>query len=351
MPGGAFALMIGTREHHDAPYGSAFFADQRSGSRASGEVVVPLLIELLQPRSVVDVGCGLATWLAVFRESGVDDVFGIDGGCVDPAQLEIPHEHFLAADLAVPLQLDRTFDLAISLEVAEHLPQESSSVFVESLIRLAPVIVFSAAIPYQGGTQHLNEQWPEYWARMFASHGYRVVDWLRPLIWGRSDVSWWYAQNAFLYAPDEYCARHPALAAFAERTDPSSLSRVHPDAYLKAVGWERRAERAKEDVERTVPAGETLLWIDHGKLDLVFEGRLALPFLERDGAYWGAPADGDTAVAELDRMRAAAGAAFAAVAWPAFWWLDYYDVFGTYLRTHFPTVLENDRLIVFDLRG
>ena len=63
-------------------------------------------------------------------------------------------------DLAQPLQIDRRFDLALSLEVAEHLPPECGSEFVQTLTDLSSVILFSAAIPFQGGTDHLNEQWP-----------------------------------------------------------------------------------------------------------------------------------------------------------------------------------------------
>ena len=151
------------------PYTADFFADHRDGARRSARVVVPLVLELVRARSVVDVGCGDGTWLSVFREHGVEDVRGIDGDYVDRAELQIPRERFHPHDLTRPLELGHTFDLAVSLEVAEHLPPESADDFVTSLTRHAPIVLFSAAAPYQGGQNHVNEQWPAYWAARFAS--------------------------------------------------------------------------------------------------------------------------------------------------------------------------------------
>jgi len=341
--------MTASRLDQETAYGTAFFDGQRSGARRSAGAVVPPVVELLRPRSVVDVGCGLGTWLAVLRDHGVEEVLGVDGDYVDRALLEIPGDCFRAVDLTEPFHLDESFDLALSLEVAEHLPAGSSVGFVESLTSLAPVILFSAAVPYQGGTHHVNEQWPEYWASLFREHGYVPLDWLRRQIWARPDVEWWYAQNTLLYAHADYCAARPDLEDIARRTDPSRLTLIHPEAYLKAVGWDERARRAREDLDRMLPGEDSFLWIDQGELTGAVAGLPgALPFLEREGEYWGPPADGTTAVSELGRMRAR-GASFAVFAWPAFWWLDYYRELGEYLRTRARCVFENDRVIIFFL--
>jgi hypothetical protein len=77
--------------------------------------------------------------------------------------------------------------------------------------------------------------------------------------------------------------------------------------------------------------------------------RRAIPFVERNGQYAGPPADDETAVRELERLRQAA-ASHIAFAWPAFWWLDHYAGLNRHLRANFPCVLENDRIVVFDLR-
>src|SRR5262249_29915915 len=132
-------------------YDEGYYADQRTGSQRSARLIVPLLLELVQPRSVVDVGCGTGSWLSVFRDHGVEDVLGIDWEYVGANSLEISPDHFYAFDLTQPLRLERRFDLVVSLEVAEHLPPESADAFVESLVSLGPTVLFSAAVPGQGG--------------------------------------------------------------------------------------------------------------------------------------------------------------------------------------------------------
>src|SRR5438046_10610902 len=99
-------------------------------------------MKLTQPTSVVDLGCGIGTWLAVFAEHNVGDYVGIDGDYVDRSQLLIPPERFLSGDLSEPVELNRRFDLAVSLEVAEHLPAASARVLVASLTGLPPVVLF-----------------------------------------------------------------------------------------------------------------------------------------------------------------------------------------------------------------
>jgi len=144
------------------PYTPAFFQAISDGSTRSARAVVPLLMSLVRPKSVVDVGCGWGKWLTVFREAGVKDVLGIDGPYVDPARTDLAANEFIPHDLTQPLTVKRRFDLAVSLEVAEHLPPEAADGFVSLLASLAPVVAFSAAIPGQGGTGHRNERWPDY---------------------------------------------------------------------------------------------------------------------------------------------------------------------------------------------
>ncbi len=210
------------------PYSADFFASHRAGSASSAARMVPFILELTGARSVIDVGCGIGTWLAEFGTRGVSDVLGVDGPWVNPAQLAIPRENFVAADLALKLPVDRTFDLAISMEVAEHLPASNADRFVDSLTKLAPIVVFSAAIPMQGGTDHVNEQWPGYWAAKFDTLGYRAIDCLRPLVWNADDVEWWYAQNTIIYASERALASLERLRAAHARGGREPLALVHP---------------------------------------------------------------------------------------------------------------------------
>ncbi len=218
-------------------YDDEFFRRHRDGARRSARAIVPLVLDLVPAGSVVDVGCGQGSWLTVFQELGIDDVVGIDGDYVDRDRLEISADRFRAYDLARPFRFDRTFDLAVSLEVAEHLPGEAANDFVESLTRLAPVVLFSAAAPYQGGNNHVNEQWPAYWAERFGQRGFCPVDCLRRRIWTNADVEWWYAQNIFLYVDRGTLAANDSLEREYRAAGPGTLSLVHPRRFVEWVEW------------------------------------------------------------------------------------------------------------------
>ena len=182
-------------------YRRGFYKHKQKLKRSSAETIVPLLLELVSPRvsSVVDIGCDIGTWLTIFKEKGVEEILGIDGSWIRRSDLEIPNRCFMSKDLCQPIELGRTFDLALSLEVAEHLPESCASQFVASLTRLAPVIAFSAAVPFQGGTHHLNKPWPQDWADLFVKQGYAVIDAIRPRVWNDKSVYYCYAQNLIIF--------------------------------------------------------------------------------------------------------------------------------------------------------
>ena len=131
--------------------------------------IVPALIDIFHPHSVLDFGCGIGTFLSVFKRLGVNDVLGVDGPWVDQHMLEkyLASNEFLEADLRHFVRMSRNFDLVISLEVAEHLDERHADVFLDSITAAGDTIVFSAAIPGQGGQNHLNEQPLSYWIQKF----------------------------------------------------------------------------------------------------------------------------------------------------------------------------------------
>jgi SAM-dependent methyltransferase len=181
-------------------YTPAFFDDLARDTRESAQAVVPVVNKLLQPASVLDVGCGVGVWVAEWGSAGVSDVLGIDGNYVDRTALRVPLDKFAPVDLRQSFSLGRKFDLVQTLEVAEHLDEAHADTFVESLARHSETILFSAAIPGQGGTHHVNEQWPSYWAEKFAKAGYTAYDIIRPQIWSDPKIKVFYRQNMLLFA-------------------------------------------------------------------------------------------------------------------------------------------------------
>lgn len=212
----------------DEGYSTEFFSQQNTASTNSARVVVPLVTDRIHPQRIVDLGCGIGAWLKVFKEHGCTQVRGYDGDYVDRALLTIDPSEFFVADLGKPLEDEfAPYDLAVSLETAEHIAPESADIFVESLTRLAPVVLFSAAIPGQGGTLHVNEQWPSYWAKKFLKRGYVPIDFIRPRIWDCEQVESYYIQNVILYARPEAIALYPLLAEEQAKLS-LPLDLVHP---------------------------------------------------------------------------------------------------------------------------
>lgn len=190
-------------------------------------------MDLISPQSVTDLGCGTGSWLSVFKQNGVKRVLGIDFSKIDTATLQIDRKEFLKSDLTKDIPVHTEFDLACSLEVAEHLPASAAETFVDSLTKLAPVVLFSAAVPFQGGTHHINEQWPEYWEKLFRNRGFRAVDCIRQRVWINENVAYWYAQNLLLFVSADVLDRYPKLEPYLADTNPEFLSRIHPKMYLK----------------------------------------------------------------------------------------------------------------------
>jgi SAM-dependent methyltransferase len=197
------------------------------GSLDSARVIVPILTALLNPKSVIDFGCGHGAWLKAFQESGVKVIGGLDGPWVDQSKLLIDKTRFKTVDLSQPFDIDGKWDLAICVELAEHLPEKASRPLIRALTSAAPIVLFSAAIPGQTGTCHINEQWPAYWKSLFAERGFRGLDPIRRHVWQDSRVDWWYQQNVFLYASNDAIAQSKVLQAEEQRTSDSQLTLIH----------------------------------------------------------------------------------------------------------------------------
>lgn len=217
-------------------YDKNFYALRHGRSIYSAQVITALVRELIHPQSVADLGCGVGTWLKVFMDAGINDIQGIEGGWVKDDAIVIPKEKFHKQDITTPVGFERQFDLAVSLEVAEHIQEKNSEQFLDNLTALAPVILFSAAIPLQGGRSHVNEQWPEYWKDKFNNRNYVLIDCIRPNVWNDPKIEMWYAQNSFLYVRRDQLDRFPKLRNYSG--DHPMLSVVHPRFYeFKLKTW------------------------------------------------------------------------------------------------------------------
>ena len=168
--------------------------DVETHNTRAADVVVPLLVERYAPRSVLDVGCGLGTWLEPFADRGCE-ILGLEGEHVPDELLRVPRSSVRVVDLSGRVASPGRFDLALCLEVAEHLPAEAAPGLVDLLTSSSDVVVFSAAVPGQGGSHHVNEQWPQYWQELFRARGFDIEDELRWTVWDDERVDWWYRQN------------------------------------------------------------------------------------------------------------------------------------------------------------
>ena len=181
-------------------YNSDFMRYAAQSSAYSAVAITSILYQQIAVISVLDVGCARGTWLRAWSELGIRDLHGVDGDYVDHQKLEIPISSFTTANLNVAFDLGRQFDLVQSLEVGEHIEENASEIFVDSLARHARrYILFSAAPPGQGGEYHVNEQPYEFWRKQFEDRGFATIDSVRPAIAKDNKISYWYRYNTLLF--------------------------------------------------------------------------------------------------------------------------------------------------------
>lgn len=202
-------------------YNTEFFKNIDDSSVKGATIVLPYLFGFYMPNSVIDIGCGTGAWLRTSKELGVDIIYGVDINEEEEQNLFVPRDVIDIFDFSSllsqkePFSHDR-YDLAISLEVAEHLDRKNAIPFIKYLTSFSDVVLFSAALPYQTGTHHVNCQPARYWSDLFKNEGYSCVDLFRRKLMfdpQLSDSDWWYGQNAFLYIRN---TRKELLDAFHE---------------------------------------------------------------------------------------------------------------------------------------
>ena len=233
------ALELGNRK---TPYNDGFYSAQVQGSVNSAKVVLPFVFKIIgTPEAMIDVGCGLGTWLHVAKSLGCRNVLGVDGPWVRNDSLLINEDEFISAELNSPNLLKffenhciPPVDLVSSLEVAEHLEKRDAAGFIETLCSLSDTVLFGAAIPDQGGTNHVNEAWPDYWSELFKKNGFSCFDVVRPSLWNERNAEWWYLQNTFIYARLG-SPSHERLISNGPPVE-TPLPLVHP-RFLRDIMW------------------------------------------------------------------------------------------------------------------
>lgn len=256
MTGPAVEAMTAT----DSPYGENFFRQNADSASLSARPVLDLVHGLYQPTSIVDIGCGSGGWLAAAEQVGFTVLRGYDGPWADPTKYTSPNIDFRPVNLEEEtFEHDRRYDLAMSVEVAEHLSESRSDIIVDLLCAASDVVLFGAAIPMQGGTHHIHERPQSYWIEKFRGRGYEVFDIIRPEIWDDDDIRWWFRQNTLLYVKEgSDVLDREVLRSMEKRL----WDVVHPANFQRKVTvWRETAAElraAKKDVARLEKQAKTL---------------------------------------------------------------------------------------------
>lgn len=253
-PNGSADVNASTHLSPGAKYDSTWHVRHRERNSYSAQRIIDLLMPMLGIRSVVDFGCGDGVWLRTFERRGVSRIIGYDGPWNDVGQLQIDRACYRSVDFTHPVPAPEEFDLALCLEVAEHLPPGSAGTLVHSITEHAPVVLFGAAIPRQGGYRHMNERWQSFWSARFQEQGYVRFDFIRSKIWEDPDIYFWYKQNVAIFVRGSRTETIASLRATteAQKLAPMPLDVVHPDLFQAISNYDQIAFRPL--LRRILPA-------------------------------------------------------------------------------------------------
>lgn len=232
----------------------------REGAIRSARTCLPMIAETHGvPSGLLDVGCGEGHWMRTAVElwqprlstvGGLDLVENIDDGFPFTAAWDAERGDLLPMRQGphltetreiegeiYPASTDYRWPMVLCLEVAEHLSPTAGDHLIAELCRVSERVVFSAAIPGQGGDGHVNEQWPAYWGERFNAHGFFLSDPWRLFgdFWEDERIEPWYRQNLLMAQPATLFGDGRVSAPLVGiRTQPRSL--VHPVTWLHHRG-------------------------------------------------------------------------------------------------------------------
>ena len=182
-------------------YDEQFWGPKRGNyNYRSAKIILPMIFKYYKPNSMIDIGCGLGTWLSAALELGVENLQGIDCNEISEDFLLVPRKYISIDDLETHENKEnKKYDIAVSVEVAEHLNNSASEHFIKMLISYSKVIIFSAGIPYQDGEHHINCQHPQFWYAIFNKYEYVCFDFRDKLMNLWEEINPCYSQNLLLY--------------------------------------------------------------------------------------------------------------------------------------------------------
>lgn len=201
----------------------------------SANIILSRLSKLWNIESCVEVGCGQGHWSDAALKLGCKKIHAMDGPWNDPDNLIIDKQFYESKAIDRSFVIEGQYDLAICLEVAEHVDSKYCMDLVNQLTRSAKLILFGASIPHQGGFGHINEQWQGWWAEKFLNASFVAFDIIRPAIWTDDRVHYWYKQNAILYVHKDIADQIDIhQAGFCNNWSNGELvyDLVHPEKYL-----------------------------------------------------------------------------------------------------------------------
>lgn len=212
-------------------YDIRYYKKHQVGSYRSAKSILSYLLTILDISSMMDFGCGMGTWCQAAEELGIIDVIGIDKHAFDEEYMLLSDERYFENDLTKPTSFERKADLVVSVEVGEHIESSFSELFIGNLCRHGDIVLFSSALPFQGGTGHINERMCSYWTNIFNSYNYRIIDCIRPHFWDNQDVEVWYKNNCVLFVKNEIF--HRVKKSIDIQSFPIDI--IHPDMLKRII--------------------------------------------------------------------------------------------------------------------
>lgn len=194
-----------TIEDNTSLYDENFYKINAKESYESARLVIDIFKKYYNPHSVIDLGCGVGTWLKAWQENGANEILGVDANQMPENMLYISRKNLHVVDFEnSSFNVDKKYDLAQSLECLEHISPQNEDKILSILYKASDLVLFSAAIPMQVGTNHINCHKLQYWVDKFKDKGYKCYDIIRPeCIKKNIKIGSWYMQNILVFAKDE----------------------------------------------------------------------------------------------------------------------------------------------------